>query len=87
MEKIYEDFHEDSLVRLRARTIDELIRVYNHEVDATRTHSWVGVRPVFLDALNQVCMEKGLPPFYTGGGCHAKKKIKLEGNQIVETND
>ena len=86
----YEDFHQDSLDRLRARTMDELIRVYNHEVDATRAHSWVGIRPVFLDALNQVCLERGLPPFYTAGEvgrCHAKKKIKLEGIHIVETND
>ena len=96
----YVDHYQNFLSSLKTKTIDELISIYNHEVDATRAGSWVSIRPVFLDALNLVCLERKLPPFYEKLGepevisdysvvakSHAKRKIKLEGNKIIQEDE
>ena len=57
--------YQGFLVYLATKTKEELVEIYNKEVDATHSGSWTSNRPVFLDALHTVCVERGLPPFYT----------------------
>ena len=97
---IYVEQYQEFLVRLKEKTIDELIITYNREVDCSRAGSWVSARGVFLEALNLVCLEKGLPPFYVKtekqelengefvtAKSHARQKIKLENNHTVRVED